>query len=107
MNLVSELRFPADHPAFAGHFPGHPIVPGVLLLDEALAAIAAQLGVSLDHCVLTAVKFRNVAGPGQRLQLRIESVVPGQARFSIESAGQAIAEGSLTFPVGGRDGGAA
>lgn len=38
-----ERRFPADHPASAGHFPGNPIIPGALLLDEAVAAVAARL----------------------------------------------------------------
>jgi acyl-CoA synthetase (AMP-forming)/AMP-acid ligase II len=35
---------PADHPALAGHFPGRPIVPGVLLLDHVLARLAATVG---------------------------------------------------------------
>ena len=29
----------ADHPSLPGHFPGHPIVPGVVLLDRVLEAI--------------------------------------------------------------------
>ena len=33
------LRFPADHPAGPGHFPGNPIIPGAVLLDELVAAI--------------------------------------------------------------------
>jgi 3-hydroxymyristoyl/3-hydroxydecanoyl-(acyl carrier protein) dehydratase len=97
MSGVLQFCFAADHPAFAGHFPGMPIVPGVLLLDEALSAIAADLGVGLEYCTLKAVKFRNVARPGQALQLRFESSSPGQVRFTIATAGQPIAEGAVSF----------
>jgi 3-hydroxyacyl-[acyl-carrier-protein] dehydratase len=33
------LRFPADHPAGPGHFPGNPIIPGAVLLDELVLAL--------------------------------------------------------------------
>jgi hypothetical protein len=33
------LRFPTDHPAGPGHFPGNPIIPGAVLLDELVAAL--------------------------------------------------------------------
>ncbi|MBS1142561.1 MAG: hypothetical protein H6R13_4014, partial [Proteobacteria bacterium] len=29
-------RAPSDHPALTGHFPGRPIMPGVVLLDQAI-----------------------------------------------------------------------
>lgn len=103
MNSLTELRFAADHPAFAGHFPGMPIVPGVLLLDEVLSAIAAQAGVELAQCTLGTVKFRNLVLPEQVLQLRCVSTVPGQVRFTIESAGQVAVEGSVAFQAAGGD----
>jgi 3-hydroxyacyl-[acyl-carrier-protein] dehydratase len=34
-----EFRIAHDHPSLAGHFPGRPIVPGVLLLDEVMTAV--------------------------------------------------------------------
>jgi 3-hydroxyacyl-[acyl-carrier-protein] dehydratase len=46
----------ADHPSLAGHFPGAPIVPGVVILDEVAAALAEWR----KDCQLTgirAVKF--------------------------------------------------
>src|SRR5262249_41812259 len=33
------IRFPKDHPVGPGHFPGNPIIPGALLLDEILVAL--------------------------------------------------------------------
>ena len=41
MTHTTYWTVPLDHPAFAGHFPGTPILPGVVLLDTALQAIAS------------------------------------------------------------------
>ncbi|HEU0276787.1 MAG TPA: hydroxymyristoyl-ACP dehydratase [Rhodanobacteraceae bacterium] len=41
---VASLRIGADHPALAGHFPGHPVVPGVVLLQRVAAALSAWRG---------------------------------------------------------------
>jgi 3-hydroxymyristoyl/3-hydroxydecanoyl-(acyl carrier protein) dehydratase len=97
MKTVAAIHIPVDHPAFAGHFPGTPIVPGVVLLDEALHVIATALDVALDHCTLTAVKFTSIVRPGQPLALRFESLPSGRVHFELESAGQVAATGSLSL----------
>jgi 3-hydroxymyristoyl/3-hydroxydecanoyl-(acyl carrier protein) dehydratase len=38
------FTIPADHPALPGHFPGDPVVPGVLILDEVRLAAEHWLG---------------------------------------------------------------
>jgi 3-hydroxyacyl-[acyl-carrier-protein] dehydratase len=39
MNFEARRNIPADHPSLAGHFPGAPIVPAVVILDEVLATL--------------------------------------------------------------------
>ena len=60
----------ADHPALAGHFPGHPIVPGVVLLDEALIAIGTARGMAIERCRLASVKFLCPVVPPATLTIR-------------------------------------
>ena len=47
--LNDSFIIPATHPSLDGHFPGHPIVPGVVILDHVVNGLISQLhGVSLD-----------------------------------------------------------
>ncbi|MCA6216627.1 hypothetical protein KGA65_08770 [Ideonella sp. B7] len=61
------LSIPADHPAFAGHFPTHPIVPGVVLLALAQQALEAQFGEVFAG--LASAKFLRPLGPGEAVWL--------------------------------------
>jgi len=92
---VVPLPFAADHPAFPGHFPGHPIVPGVLLLDWAQTAIEAQLGHDLQ--ALAEAKFHSPATPSDLLELDFEIGISA-VRFEIRSAARKIASGRFPLP---------
>ena len=59
-----ELRLAHDHPAARGHFPGNPIVPGAVLLSEALRRVAAALEVDVSRCTVTSAKFPAPSRPG-------------------------------------------
>ncbi len=64
MTPAGQFTVSPDHSALPGHFPGNPVVPGVVLLDEAFALILlAHPGRSLAG--LPAVKFTAPVGPDQ------------------------------------------
>ena len=86
---------PEDHPAFAGHFPGNPILPGVVLLDAVLQAIAAATGIALEACEIGAVKFLSPAGPGDELEIRHSRSAGGAIGFEVLAGGRRIASGSI------------
>jgi len=95
MSNATDWTVPADHPAFAGHFPGTPILPGVLLLDTALHAIAAATGITLDICEISSVKFLSPAGPGDELMIRHVLSANGTIRLDIVAGERKIASGSI------------
>ncbi len=97
MNDVTQWIVPADHPAFAGHFPGQPILPGVVLLDMAMHAIAVSAGIALDACEISAVKFLSTVHPGDRLEIRHNHVAGGAIRFDIVADMRKIANGSIAL----------
>ena len=89
-NTVSEtFRIPAAHPALPGHFPGQPLVPGVVLLDRVVAAIERALG--LRVCGFAQVKFLHALAPECDAILSIERNT--QTRFRIASGDTLIASG--------------
>lgn len=94
------LRFtvPPEHPALAGHFPGRPIVPGVVLLDHALDAIGSAIGQRLDACRIESAKFLSPAEPGEPLDIAFETAASGAIRFTIRAGARAVASGALAAP---------
>lgn len=79
--VVAIKNVTANEPFFQGHFPGHPIVPGVLLV-EAMAQAAGVLVYKTDPermgnrlfylAALDGVKFRRPVVPGDQVRLEIE-----------------------------------
>ena len=91
------LHVPAEHPAFAGHFPGQPLLPGVSLLAEVLEAI-------LDDATLAAIvgaaprigaaKFLAPVRPGATLNLLLDGSARG-VRFEVKVAERIVASGQF------------
>ena len=93
MANTSTLLVPAQHPAFNGHFPGAPLLPGVVLLDEMLRAVERD-GRGTGWSIATA-KFLQVVRPGETLTFEHELLANGALRFAIRSAGRPVATGTL------------
>jgi len=91
---------PADHPALRGHFPGRPIVPGVMLLEWVLEAAGRQLARAPASLRVREAKFFVPLAPAQRAELLLE---PADKRcgFLIRHAGVAIARGVLEWDAHG------
>lgn len=93
------LLIAADHPAYAGHFPGQPVLPGVVLLDAALHALAEGQGGStkLGSAQLKSAKFLSPVRPGEPLALYYADSPTGGLRFEIRCGERAVASGAVLF----------
>ena len=67
MKTLRTLTVPADHPAFAGHFPGMPMLPGAALLDELLHVLEEDLEFDPVQWQITTAKFLEPVRPGDVL----------------------------------------
>ena len=108
MHSETTLHIAPDHPAFAGHFLGAPIVPGVILLDAAVHA-ALQLSRSptandrrpiavADSCQISSAKFLSPVGPGETLTISLDTTAAGGVRFEISCGARKVATGTLELP---------
>jgi len=89
------LRFPADHPTGPGHFPGNPVLPGAVLLDE----VAAVLFPGGWSGTVEAAKFHHPVRPGDTVTVTRRDA-RGSTRFEcrLADSGQLVASGVLRIP---------
>lgn len=88
---------PMAHPAFAGHFPERPILPGVVLLDQAIRLAASALPPDTAIQGLGNAKFFQPVPPGTLLSFRLPPATPTAQTFEILSGDQVVASGSLSL----------
>lgn len=95
MNQVTQWSVPLNHPAFAGHFVGIPIVPGVVLLDMVTHIMAEANLINLAHYQISSVKFLSPAKPGDALTIEQSVSNKGTLNFNIFASDRKIATGSI------------
>lgn len=98
--VVAIKNVSANEPYFAGHFPGHPIMPGVLQV-EAMAQAGAVLALNLlaepgqtplvFFMGIDKVKFRKPVVPGDQLRLEVVPTRKGGAIWKMQ--GRALVDG--------------
>ncbi len=91
-------QVPADHPCAAGHFPGNPIIPGAVLLQAVVAAIALQHPGLICRKVGSA-KFLHPVRPGESLVITWHDAANGDVRFvcAVGPDGVPAVTGSMRF----------
>jgi len=110
-SVDARTSFDPNDPMFAGHFPGNPIVPGVIL-TEALAqaaGIAAASGYPENAqplfllSAIRTMKFLQAVRPGERIDLRAEKIAATdvllQFKVTASVAAATVAEGQLVLSI--------
>ncbi len=87
-----------DHPSLAGHFPGRPVVPGVVLLDRVFAAIEAAHGPA-GAVRLPQVKFLRPLLPGEQARVELEGAAPRWRFRVLRADGTPLASGEVVDPA--------
>jgi 3-hydroxyacyl-[acyl-carrier-protein] dehydratase len=100
-------KIPQASTIFEGHFPGHPLMPGVLLI-ESMAQTSGWLIMGLTKfermpflASVREAKLRSFVPPGQTLTLTARIIHEGSGftvtKAAIEVDGKAVADSELTF----------
>ncbi len=96
--IVQSVQVPTDLAHLEGHFPGEPIVPGVVQVQWAVAAVKRLDSAAVTLTAIEGLKFRAPLRPGDAFTLVIERRPNGTGfDFALERAGEAVSTGRLRF----------
>lgn len=91
---VHHICIPHDHPALPGHFPGNPVVPGVVLLEHVMSLLEAVYGAQ-PAVRLPQVKFLQPLLPGQDAVIELMTRGPASWRFRVLRDDVVLATGDI------------
>ena len=94
--MTSTFTIKPDHPALPGHFPGNPVVPGVVVLEHLLAALAA-IHPGLTCTGVRRMKFLRPLRPGETVSVRFGEARDDGITVKAEAAGEPLVDGRLTL----------
>lgn len=94
-----------SHPSLAGHFPGNPVVPGVVILSELLGATESWLHWEGDPLAVASVKFLRLLRPNEPFTLLLEQRSETTVSFAVLREQVRIATGTLLRRPAGRKSG--
>ncbi len=70
--IVQEFRFPASDAVFAGHFPGHPLLPGIFQIEMARGVAESALQTPLRVRTVMKAKFLRPIIPGETVRVELK-----------------------------------
>lgn len=94
------VRIKKDHPSLSGHFPGNPVVPGVIILEEVLETIRQDELLAITITGAPSIKFHSPLRPEEDMTIHLEPYQSQGRRFSCQSGPRLIASGFLTYQRG-------
>jgi 3-hydroxymyristoyl/3-hydroxydecanoyl-(acyl carrier protein) dehydratase len=89
--------FNADHPALAGHFPGYPVVPAVLILYEVMEVMRESCVRDMEFLGMSAAKFLSPLRPGEPLTVELAPQGESFVNFTCTVGSRVIATGCLEY----------
>jgi 3-hydroxyacyl-[acyl-carrier-protein] dehydratase len=88
-----------DHPSLAGHFPGHPVVPGVVMLGEVMNVIRQATQRNIEFVGMPSAKIMSPLNPGEPLTIRLDQQGDGATEFTCTTGSRLIASGCLQYRI--------
>ena len=94
--MQKTIVIPHAHPSLPGHFPGDPVVPGAVLLDEVIHALAEQRPDTLRVTGIVSAKFTVPLRPGEECLIQFTPGA-GVVKFACFALGRLVASGSIAY----------
>lgn len=94
---MPEFVVSSDHPSLPGHFPGYPVVPGVVMLDHIIGIIEANREKEVQVSGIKAVKFLQPLLPEQCCRVDLDYRNENSVRFKCFVGEGIVASGQFAL----------